>query len=730
MKQVEMFGKAIWIGAKNGSSCTSMLIKRSFFAGASDKAIITLIGLGTFELFVNGKRVSEDYFLPLNSEYEFSGLPKGEELGFSIYATRYDISEYIKDGENILSVILGLGWYTGTTLWKNLQKVYGNKKLIYSIDIENSVGEKNKVISDGSEYYIPAFVTGGHLHIGEEHNYEGWSWDYISDSSTDGYMRVEEEKAVESDYLFTDCPADRIFEYIEPTLIYECDEYKLYDAKRNTTGYPILLVDGDEYKDIKVVFSERLDDSLIDLDATHIHDQSFTARARADSGALHPHFTWYAYRFFKVYGDARVDKAAVLHADVKVDSDFKTNDETLNWIYNTFVDTQLANMHRGIPSDCPHIERLGYTGDGQNTCRSVLHILDGYDFYKKWIRDITDSQDRATGHVQNTAPYIFSGGGPGGWGSAIVTVPYEFWKYYGDKSVLEECFPFMLKYLDFLLDHSEFYLVTSDSENCTWCLGDWCTPPDQSNLPAPFVNTFFHIRSIQRTLEIAEAIGKSDEVEYLKERMEKCIYSFNRFYLNSLDRDMTYVGNVRGASAFAINIGLGNEKTREKLANYYQRLGYYDTGIFGTELVTRTLFEIGRADVAYTLLTTDEPFGFGKWKKNGETSFPEYWNTARSHNHPMFGAVVACLFEYILGIRQQKDSSGYDKVIISPVYIWELTSAEGYITTPHGKIFVSYQRRGEETEYAIEIPEGVSAILEIPGMDDKTVGAGKYVFKV
>ena len=83
-------------------------------------------------------------------------------------------------------------------------------------------------------------------------------------------------------------------------------------------------------------------------------------------------------------------------------------------------------MHIGHPSDCPHIERRGYTGDGQLTCHAVLSIFDAEAFYKKWLQDIADGQDTLSGHIQYTAPYIRSGGGPGGWGSAIVEVPISF----------------------------------------------------------------------------------------------------------------------------------------------------------------------------------------------------------------------------------------------------------------------------------------------------------------
>ncbi len=730
MNQVEMFGSAKWIGADKDSTAASILVRRDFNIKKNCTAKLKLIGLGTFEIYINGKRVSEDYFLPLNSEYENIDCPKGEELEYRIYATEYDVSSYLVEGDNTLCVLLGFGWYTGISLWDIPQKIYGNKKLIYSLSITDEDGKGEKIISDGCEKYKEAFVTVGTLHKGEIHNYKEWDVSFLlPEFDVSSWKNAVFEKPVVSEYLYTDCPGDRIFEKRTPRLIYRADGYSIYDAGRNITGYPTIRVTKKDYSEVSITFSERLDSSGIELDETHMHGQRFSAVANVDSGDVYPRFTWYAFRYFKVVGDADVDSVSVIHSDVKVDSEFKCDNETLNWIYKTFIDTQLANMHRGIPSDCPHIERLGYTGDGQNICRSALHTLSAESFYRKWIGDISDCQDRKTGHVQYTAPYIHAGGGPGGWGSAIITVPYEFWKYYGDKSVLTENFSGMLLYLDFLEAHSEYNLVISDIEGA-WCLGDWCTPPDQSNLPSPFVNTYFYVRSMQRVLEIAEVIGKRDEVSYLEERIKKCTATIDKFYYNDFSRDKTYLGNVCGASAFALDMGLGTEMTAQKLAAYYDRLGHYDTGIFGTEVATRVLFERGYADVAVKLLVADEPWGFGKWKKNGETTFPEYWGKSRSHNHPMFGAVVACLFEYILGIKQERDSAGYDKIVISPANVKALSRASGYITTPHGKIFVSYVKNDGGTEYKISIPTGAIARVAIEGGVEKLVCGGEYIFKI
>lgn len=728
MNQNEMFGGAKWICATTDDPSVSPIICRTFTANRGESAKIKLIGFATFELFVNGRRVGDDLFLPLNSAYESTGKPVGEEMRYRTYVTEYDISDYLCDGENVLCVTLGYGWYTGAVLWKVLYQKFGDRKLIYSINITDKYGAERYIVSDGSEIWRPSFVVGGDMHNGEFQDFSLWKDEYLTLGDKDGFTGVELAKPVETDYLYTDCPSDKIFEYRKPTLISKNGAVALYDAGRNISGYPILkAADGSE---VTVRFSERLNAAGDGLDDFHMHGQFFSAKG-ADAGeSLYPRFTWYGFRYFTVEGDAVPTEVAVVHSDVRVDSSFECSDETINWIYKTFIDTQLANMHRGIPSDCPHIERLGYTGDGQLICRSALHTFAAESFYRKWIGDISDCQDAKSGHVQYTAPYMPAGGGPAGWGSAIINVPYEFWKYYGDKKVLEENFDGMLSYIRFMEAHSESGLVISDIEGA-WCLGDWCTPPDQTNIPAPFVNTCLLIIAMKRVVEIAKLLNKdADLISSIEEKIERCSRSVKLFYFNHQDRDSTFVGNVRGANAFGIKAGMGNAKTAEKLISYYDRTGHFDTGIFGTEMVIRVLFELGAADVAIKLLRADEPQGFGLWKKNGETTLPEYWNIARSHNHPMFGAVVATFFEYILGIRQEDDSAGYERIVISPKRAESLDYARGYITTPRGRIAVSYKKTGAVCEYELEVPKGASARISIEGMEDITVKEGVYRYSV
>ena len=725
MRQIDIFGKAQWISATPEFISASPVFRKSFRAKAGEKAVIRILGLGTYEAFLNGKRISEDMFLPLNSDYEAGCDPKGEILTHHrIWVDEFDISHLIVDGKNTLAVLLGDGWYTNE--YYRVRDPFGEKKLCFNISIEGEDGTR-EIISDTDTKWAVSFAKMTRLHRGEAHDYTGWSDDMLTpdwDDSTWETCRIS--KAVDSDYALRDCPADRIQARLPATLVCEKDGVRIYDSGINLSGCPV-LISGEGGGNVKIAFSEELTPSGDALAEKHAHKQSLEFTADRGGIEMYPRFTWLGFRYFSVEGNAIPSEVRHIHCDVEISSSFDSDNPTLNWIYHTFLNTQLSNMHRGIPSDCPHIERLGYTGDGQVCCRSVMHTLDAKEFYRKWIKDISDCQDTLSGHVQYTAPYAYCGGGPGGWGSAIVIVPYEYWKYYGDDCFIREMYPQMLRYFDFLDAHSELGLVTSDVAD-RWCLGDWCTPPDNSTLPTPFVNTYFYIHSMQLCIEIAKAIGKEEDIPSLEARIAPRAEMLKKFYGNSFTRDSSYCGNVQGASAFALTIGLGFEKTAEKLASYYRYLGYLDTGIFATELVIRQLFRMGEGDLALKLLTTETPHGFGKWMKEGATTLHEYWGASRSHSHPMFGAVVACFFECILGIGQEPDSAGFDRVVISPAILEGLSKASGHISVPGGRISVSYQKEGAKIRYSIEIPKGVSARAVLGGKEyDLAEGGNSFL---
>ncbi|MBE6610621.1 MAG: hypothetical protein E7634_08125, partial [Ruminococcaceae bacterium] len=473
---------------------------------------------------------------------------------------------------------------------------------------------------------------------------------------------------------------------------------------------------------VTVTFSEAI---LPDgnIDPAHCHKQSYSVVSDGAKRTIQPEFTWYGFRYFEVIGNAVPQCVKVVHADIPSSSDFDCDNETLNWIYKTFMHTMLCNMHTGHPSDCPHIERRGYTGDGQLTCHAALSVLDARKFYEKWLQDIADSQDVLSGHIQYTAPYIRSGGGPGGWGCAIVEVPYQMYKHFGDKSILEKYYGNMRRYIDYLEEHSAYGLVVSDKKG-EWCLGDWCGPnilyPDrnitshnqQVILPASMVNTYFMVKSLQTMCEIAKLIGKEEDIAEYTEKIEYRKGAITAAYYNTFD--FNFIMNVQGANAFAVDIGLGTANTYKNLVNYYTKLGYYDTGIFATDILTRVLFENGDGELAVDILTNNGDQGFEHWRRNGATTFHEYWdsNRSRSHSHPMFGAPVAYIFEYLLGIKQTKDSCGYASLAIEPQAVSRFGRMSGSMKTPNGVVSVSYVKEDGKIKFSIVIPAGTKATFK------------------
>ena len=307
-------------------------------------------------------------------------------------------------------------------------------------------------------------------------------------------------------------------------------------------------------------------------------------------------------------------------------------------------------------------------------------------------------------------------------------VPYQLYKHYGDPQILTKYYGNMRRYIDYLEAHSEFGLVTSDKAG-EWCLGDWCGPiilyPEkditshnqQVFLPAPMVNTYFMVKTLNQLCEIAAIIGKENDIPEYREKAKERKKAIQAAYFNTFDGN--FVMNVQGANAFAVDLGLGNEKTYQNMVKYYQWLGHYDTGIFATDILTRTLFEHGNGELAVDLLTNNGEQGFAHWKQNGATTFHEYWdsNRSRSHNHPMFGAVVAYLFEYLLGIRQRPYSAGYCDLIIEPQALLRFNRMSGSMHTPNGTVAVSYTKESNGIKCKFVIPKNTKAIFRYSNQD-------------
>ncbi len=727
MTQNEMFGSAKWVAPETG--CDQPYIRGEFNAQSIESAEITICGLGFFEMTVNGKRVSEDLLVPAWTDYEdhrfeCSGSAVTDRFSHRIYCLKYDLTPFIKEGKNAVGVMLGGGWYRRIG--------YGEAKLCYFITLTGKGGTKQTVISDESLKWVQSPITASRVLYGETHDYTleipGWN---LIDYDTSIWKNVTVVPSPETEFYIQECPSDKVIRYLTPRLVKKFRKYSIYDAGENMTGWPVITCAGKKGRKVVAQYAEVLKKQGYLNSASYTYKHS-RKRMQTDvyitdgsAREYHPRFTWHAFRYFSLTNNAAVKTCAVIHSDVAVTSSFECDDKSLNWLYAAYVRTQLFNMHAGIPSDCPQREGRGYTGDGQLACDAAMLLLDGKEFYRKWLGDIADCQDKATGHVQYTAPYFPSGGGPGGWGCAIVVVPYVFYKHYGETQVLKEFFPRMLEYFRYLEDHSENDLIISD-QPWAWCLGDWCTP-DKIKIPEPLVNNYFYIKSMETVKEIAALIGEESVIPMLNERIAARKKAIEKVYYNSGTGD--FFEDIQGADSFALDIGLGTEKTFNNVIQKYNNLGMVDTGIFGTDILTRVLFERGQGQLAFNLLASKKTTSFNFMMEHNATTLWEYWTGKKSQSHPMFGAVTRYLFYYLLGIRQTEGSTGFQEIIIEPVLVEGMTFAKGHITAASGKIAVAYQKQPGCVEFVIEIPAGVIAGFKI-GEEKRELHEGSNTFTV
>ncbi len=720
-----------------GGWCQTPLIRKTVNLPKIVSAKITVAALGIFELYINGQRVGEDYFTSLYTDFcPRPMLKMNRELyngnrHHRVYCPTYDVTALLQPGQNAICILMAPGWMQlpeRMRLRSTINQHYGDIGLCYTLEYTDAEGNTDYIGSDVTHRWRTGFVTEYHLQKGESQDWTTYEEDWMQPDFDDSHWAPMVARQVPQTNLYLqDSPTDRVIRHVVPKLVSQTGEKCIYDVGEMIAGYPILKSTKDVRNTVRVRYAEVLTPQG-ELHPEHIYNQHTDFYDDGVNRPLHSRFTWHCFRYFEVEGAAQVTDCVVIHANVHVTSDFSCNNDTLNWLRQAYIRTQLLNMHTGVPSDCPHAERLGYTGDGQLTCAAAMMQLDAQSFYKKWIWDIADCQDAKTGYVHNTAPFTpNAGGGPGGWGCAIVVVPYFYYKNYGDTEFLRQMYPRMLLYFKSLESLSDGELVTRAYPGM-WCLGDWCVPTmgevndmDGIHIPSPLVNTYYYIKSMEMAIEIGRILGDTSYEADLQARIERKKAAIMDTYFDPATGN--FAENQQGSNAFALDLGLGDRRTFANTVEHYTAYGQYDTGIFGTDVLTRLLFQRGHADIAVALLTSQKENSFYRHKKMGLTTIPEYWTGHRSQCHPMFGAVSRYLYEYILGIRQAEGSTGYKRVEIAPLCMEYIPEAKGHIATQNGRIAVAYDAK----QITVEIPPETQAVLKLNGQEIPLC-AGKNTF--
>lgn len=725
-----MIEAAKWIAC--AADAEAPVIEKRFTLSGPSSGCIEVTGLGYFVLYLNGRRISPDRLVPAVSDYEPRDTAKlyypiRDRTTHRIYYLRYDIGAFLKEGENTLQLALGNGWYRQHLRAGEGDTSFSDElKALFAAEIVCADGSRTRVLSDGTETYTGSLRTFDCLFIGE-----------IQDARLRNAPKTARPVRLcpppPAVLTLQETPADRVLCEKAAVCISQDGDRRIYDVGENISGWVQARVQAAPGTRLVLRFSEELlPDGGLDFGSAGSHCICTDGRPQIQqdeficSGGedvFTPEFVFHTFRYFEASGPGAAFTVQVVHADVPVSSSFECSDATLSWLYDAFVRTQLDNMHGGIPSDCPHRERLGYTGDGQAVCETALLLLDSRLFYAKWLQDILDCQGE-NGHVQHTAPLMGGGGGPGGWGCAVALVPCALYRFTGDRGILRQSYPAVRKWIGYLETRGENGLVTREEEG-GWCLGDWAML-GEVQIPPEYVNTCYFVRVLRLAADMALQLGFPDEAAGYAAEAGRVSGVLCRKYFDA--ETGSFCGGVQGADAFALYAELnGDPRVYRNLVRRYERLGIFDTGFLATEILTDLLIRGGDAGLAFRLITGREKGGFGYMKNAGATTVWEYLSGRASHCHPMFGALTRHLFDGFLGITQQAGTAGYRHLVIEPHLPEQLACARGSVTVPAGRVVVGFERSGGRVAFTLELPPCDSAVFRYGG-ETRTLQPGSTSF--
>ena len=456
-----------------------------------------------------------------------------------------------------------------------------------------------------------------------------------------------------------------------------------------------------------------------------------------------PRFTWHGFRYVQIEGLSQKPAAGdvtgcVISSDVARISTFSADDPALEWYYHAMLWTEQSNL-MSIPSDCPQrAERVAWLNDMtvRNECALYNYRLPS--LYRKWCRDIRDTQGRRTGAIADTAPYYRNGQKPADpVASSFLMVPWNVYCHYGDTRILEENVDACVRWVRFLHRHSDEGIVR-------YCpMGDWASPKkwcDPNSIgagsvsaitPTVYMATGFVYLNCCLIQKMMMVLGREQDAAVWKKEAEKAAQVFRNAYA----RDGYFGTGSQGCNAFALWLGLADETTGEAqkvLEHLLQDLRDQDmhltTGNLCSRFVVEVLFRYGYADEALEVLTQKTYPGWGFMMENGATTLWERWEKVdtyegvskmASYNHAMSGAAAIVLHKYLLGISVDEEHPGFARFTVDPKIPEKLNRAEGSLQTVRGRAGCRWEKKENGAlMLEVDVPFGTEAEIALPAFDE------------
>ena len=414
---------------------------------------------------------------------------------------------------------------------------------------------------------------------------------------------------------------------------------------------------------------------------------------------------------------------------MKVNSEFTTSNELFNRINKVWQRTEKDNIHSGVESDCPHRERIPYTGDGQAVCSTVMHNFDGAAFFRSWFNSMRDSQDKETGYVPNSAPWCPGAGGGVAWGAAMSIMPWEYYMNYGDKKVIAENYNASKRQIDYMLTWvkpdgtmHQSRKNAIDNGDCYWMnLGDWVPPykfPGDDK-----VHTYMLWRCADRMSKMAKVMGNDADEKHYRDLADKTRDAYDKV---NFENDTLGYGDF-GCNSFAVEMGLAEKRPELKkiLADEIgvRYKGHLNCGYIALEVLFEGLAKVGANNIAYTAMNQTDFPSFGYMLKNGATTLWEQFDGQNSENHPFLGCCLTWFYRRLAGVNSDPESPAYKHLIVRPVLADSLESVTYSKMSPYGRVSSNVSHNSDRVRIIVDVPVGSNATIYVPaaGMPNLTV---------
>ena len=716
------------------------------------KASLYISGLGYYVALINGNNVSENMLDPGWTNYDKTIL----------YST-FDVTNLLTEGNNMLGITLGNGWYNPLPfyMWcqdfRNVRNYLpvGNPVLKAQLKIEYSDNDVEYIHTDNTWEFLNGGIIHNDLYLGEIYDAgkvsPNWSTINFDGNISGNAIKTDGPKGLMTSQKQ---PSIRIIERIQPKSINKLkDNTYIVDMGKNFAGILKIKVKGERGRRIDFRYGEDIypDGSLNGM--TAVAGQIKVAGCggpgapdiafQTDSYILkgdgeeewQPSFTFHGFRYVEIIGWPGIPSLENfegwrLSADVDESSSFECSNEMLNKL-NEIVDRTFRSNLFSVQSDCPAREKYGYGGDMLCTNDAFIYKYDMYQFYKKVLRDFTDAQ-RPLGGFTETVPNVGindytlgDDSGPISYQAGFSHLLNQLYMYYGDLNVIHDNYESLKKQVDFLISVSKDDLILID-------LSDHEALTDK---PEPLTASCFYFFHLEKMADFAKLTNQNKDYKYystLKEKTRKAIIS--KFFDTTTGKfyDGTQSSQIIG---LWFNI-LMNKTDNDNALKYYldvvKKNNYHlSTGIFATKMMFDVLRDNNRNDIAYRIATQNDFPGWFHMINNGATTLWETWkysDNVYSQNHPMFGSVVEWFYRSLLGINAT--SPGFKKFIVKPQPTSDLIWAKGHYDSPYGRIKSDWIISGNTYKHNVSVPVNTTAEIWVPANNENSIKeSGKAINK-